>query len=102
MIKVVVLLPGSLCLQKECFLRNNLSQSFLLFQATISQKHNCIHSYAQALCLKLRKLNVCSTVFSKVKACVPNNKYLLITYLVKDMLEEQCRILNVFNFISRI
>jgi len=59
MIKDVVLLPGSLCFQKEYYLRNNLSQSFLPFQATISQEQNWVHNYAQALFLKLRKLNVC-------------------------------------------
>lgn len=60
MIKDVVLLPGSLCFQKEYYLRNNLSQSFLPFQATISQEQNWVPNYAQALFLKLRKLNVCS------------------------------------------
>lgn len=60
MIKDVVLLPGSLHFQKEYYLRNNSSQSFLPFQATISQEQNWVHNYAQALFLKLRKLNVCS------------------------------------------
>ena len=27
-------------------------------------------------------------LFSKVKACIPSNKYLLSTYIVKAMLEE--------------